>query len=68
MKDLPPRLSYAQVAQHYKEKADRMAKEKQSSESDKEKERKKEANYARELRGKNQTQCEIFEIGSKKIN
>jgi hypothetical protein len=43
------RLSYAQVAQHHKEKVERMLREKQSSEQDKEKEkdRKKEGSSAR---------------------
>ncbi|KAK6626982.1 hypothetical protein RUM44_009459 [Polyplax serrata] len=65
--DLPPRLSYAQVAQHYKEKAEKLAKEKQSSENekDKEKERKKEANYARELREKRDTTEGFREVTSR---
>jgi hypothetical protein len=41
------RLSYAQVAQHHKEKAERMLREKQSSEQEKEKDRKKEGSSAR---------------------
>jgi hypothetical protein len=45
----PTRLSYAQVAQHHKEKVERMLREKQSSEQEKEKDkdRKKEGSSAR---------------------
>lgn len=45
----PTRLSYAQVAQHHKEKVERMLREKQSTEQEKEKEkeRKKEGSTTR---------------------
>jgi hypothetical protein len=45
----PTRLSYAQVAQHHKEKVERMLREKQNTEQEKEKEkeRKKEGNATR---------------------
>jgi hypothetical protein len=45
----PTRLSYAQVAQHHKEKVERMLREKQNTEQEKEKdkERKKEVNTSR---------------------
>lgn len=48
---MPPRLSYAQVAQHHHKEKERIAREKQNSESEKDKDKKKETNYARELRG-----------------
>lgn len=45
----PTRLSYAQVAQHHKEKVERMLREKQNTEQEKEKdkERKKEGSTSR---------------------
>lgn len=45
----PARLSYAQVAQHHKEKVERMLREKQNTEQEKEKdkERKKEGSTSR---------------------
>jgi hypothetical protein len=43
----PARLSYAQVAQHHKEKVERMLREKQNTEQEKDKERKKEGSTSR---------------------
>lgn len=49
--DLPPRLSYAQVTQHPKEKGERLPREKTTSESEKDA-KKKEGNCSREIKGK----------------